>query len=88
MDIEWNDAKRKQTLDERGLDFADFALVDWDHAITDIDDRKEYHEIRYVTVAPIHNRLCVIAWCFRGDVTRVISMRKANKREVKVYDNF
>lgn len=85
MDIEWDNKKRDKTLSERGLDFADVALIDWDEALTVEDTRLEYGENRYITFAGIHGRLCVIAWCYRGDAIRVISMRKANSREVKRY---
>lgn len=85
MDIEWDNAKRIKTLEERGLDFADVALIDWDRALTAEDARKPYPETRYVTFAEIKGRLCVLAWCYRGEAIRVISLRKANAREVKRY---
>lgn len=85
MEIEWDNAKRKQTLKERGLDFADVAFVDWDQALTLQDSRQDYAEIRFITYAPIRNRLCVVAWCYRGQNLRVISLRKANTREVNKY---
>ncbi|KPU84842.1 hypothetical protein JI58_01265 [Marinosulfonomonas sp. PRT-SC04] len=85
MEIEWDNAKRTTTLEQRGLDFADVALIDWDVALTIEDSRNSYGETRFVTLAPIHNRLCVIAWCYRGDNLRVISLRKANKREQLLY---
>lgn len=79
--IEWDEAKRQATLSERGLDFADVALVDWDVAVTFDDQRKPYAEPRFITFALIRDRLCVVAWCWRGTATRVISLRKANARE-------
>ena len=84
--IEWDDEKRNQTLKERGLDFADVALVDWDQALTIQDSRQPYSETRFVTYAEIKNRLCVLAWCQRGDNIRVISLRKANQREIDIYE--
>ena len=86
MNIEWDDAKRNKVLAERGLDFADVALIDWDRAITIEDTRQPYAEARFVTYGAIRGRLCVIAWCYRGNALRVISMRKANTREVRRYD--
>lgn len=85
MDIEWDNAKRTKTLTERGLDFADVEFVDWDTALTLEDTRQNYPESRFVTFATIRARLCVIAWCYRDNNLRVISMRKANAREVKKY---
>ena len=39
-----------------------------------------------MTFAPIRRRLCVVAWCYRNSALRVISMRKANAREIKRYE--
>lgn len=50
------------------------------------DTRGEYGEKRFVSLVPIHGRLCVVAWCVRGAALRVISLRKANARERKRYD--
>lgn len=84
--LEWDDKKRNKALAERGLDFADVASVDWDTAFTVEDTRADYAEARFVTTAPINNRLCVFAWCWRGEALRVISLRKANKRERNKYE--
>ena len=84
--IEWNEAKRRRTLRERGLDFASVIEADWDAALTDEDTRGDYGEARFVSLVPIRGRLCVVAWCARGDGLRVISLRKANARERKRHD--
>ena len=81
MKLEWDDGKRDKTLAERGFDFADVASVDWDLAFAREDTRASYSDVRFDTMAPINNRLCVFAWCERGDALRVISLRKANERE-------
>ena len=85
MKLDWDEAKRNWTLRERGLDFADAALIDWDQALTLEDARQGYPETRFITFAPIKGRLCVLAWCYRNGAMRIISMRKANAREVKKY---
>jgi uncharacterized DUF497 family protein len=84
--LEWDDNKRSEALAERGLDFADVAWVDWATALTVEDTRLDYAEARFVTMAPINNRLCVFAWCQRGEALRVISLRNANKRERNKYE--
>ncbi|KFI30429.1 MULTISPECIES: BrnT family toxin [Haematobacter] len=86
MKLDWDDAKRDWTLRERGLDFASVAEADWDSALTAEDLREDYAERRFVSLVPIRNRLCVVAWCIRGDALRVISLRKANTRERKRYE--
>lgn len=86
MKLEWDEAKRRATLSERGLDFADVARIDWDTAITIEDVRQEYVEERSVTTGMLDGRLVIVAWCWRGDRMRVISLRKANSREIRKYE--
>lgn len=86
MELGWDEDKRERTLRERGLDFADVALAEWDEALTVEDLREEYGERRFVSLVPIKDRLCVVAWCIRGTALRVISLRKANGRERKRYE--
>ena len=86
MDLDWDEDKRERTLQERGLDFADVAAARWDNALTAEDQREEYGERRFVSLVPIQDRLCVVAWCIRGKALRVISLRKANARERKRHE--
>ena len=86
MKLEWDDKKRNKALVERDLDFADVARVAWEKAFTVEDTRLDYAEARFVTMAPINTRLCVFAWCQRGEALRVISLRKANERERNKYE--
>ena len=86
MKYDWHEPKRQKTLAERGLNFADIASVNWDEAITIADTRRPYPEERFVTVASIADRLCVFAWCYRGENIRVFSLRKANQKEVIRYE--
>jgi len=85
MRFEWDEVKRESAFQERQLDFANVALIDWATAVTLEDTRRPYPEPRYITFALIDKRMCVVAWCYRADALRVISMRKANTREVKKY---
>lgn len=50
-----------------------------------VDDRFEYGEVRYIAFAPFSDFLYYVAYADRGDVRRVISLRRANRREVKHY---
>ena len=86
--LEWDENKRQKTLDERGLDFAYLINFDWDNAIVFDDDRFDYGEHRQAALGFLDNRLVAIAFTIRGHNVRVISLRKANDRERKVYDSF
>ena len=85
MNLEWDESKRQITLTERGLDFADVEIVFACVCLTMPDSRRNYGEIRYLTFGELVGRLVVIAWTWRGENIRVISMRKANEREIKAY---
>jgi uncharacterized protein len=79
--------KRAKTLAERGLDFADAALVFLAKHITLEDDRQEYGEPRFITIGLLADRMVMLAWTPRDDKRRIISMRKCNDREIARYRN-
>ena len=65
-------------------------MVFSDFHITTIDHRKEYGETRYCTMGLLGNikRIVLIAHTQRNVKIRIISMRKANKREQKIFNNY
>lgn len=81
-DIEFDEEKRLRTIAERGLDMADaWQIFDGPH-LTVEDSRRDYGEIRCVTVGYLYGRLVYVAWTTRGAARRIISLRKANDREI------
>lgn len=83
MLITFDPAKRDKTLAERGLDFRRAAeLFDGIH-LTRADDRRDYGEQRFITAGRLDQRIVIIVWTARGRARRIISMRKANGREIK-----
>jgi hypothetical protein len=85
MTVEFDEAKRARTLTERGLDMARADEVFDGASLTVEDDRMEYGETRYITIGFLDERMVVLVWTPRGDVHRIISMRKANDREKAIY---
>jgi len=81
MQIEFDSTKRDKTLTERGLDFACAGEVFAGVTATFADTRLDYGEPRWNTVGLLHGRMVVVTWTQRGEVRRIISMRKANERE-------
>lgn len=61
------------------------AEIEWETALVKVDDRKEYGEVRYSALGLIENRVYFAAFTIRGQSCRMISFRKANKREAKRY---
>ena len=85
MEIEFDPAKREKTLQERGLDFAHAVNLFAGRHLTVQDTRLNDPEDRFITVGHLARRLVVIVWTPRGEVRRIISMRKANGREKIFY---
>nr|WP_295106794.1 BrnT family toxin [uncultured Caulobacter sp.] len=81
MNIEFDEEKRQQTLEHRGLDFADASAVFDGPEFTALDDPEDYGEDRFQTVGLLDGRLVMVIWTPRGERRRVISMRKCNARE-------
>ncbi len=86
MKLEWDPAKRTRTLEERGLDFADVVQFGWETAIYAVDQRREYGEERFVAFGFMDAVFVSLAYTIRNDTLRVISLRRANRRERKIYD--
>ena len=86
MKLDWDDTKRNWTLTERGLDFADVVYFDWNTAIAAQDVRADYGEARMVAYGFIGKTFFALAYTMRGQTLRVISLRRANSRERKIYD--
>lgn len=77
----WDEAKRKITLAERGLDFAEAEAVFAGTHLTRVDDRRDYGELRFVTAGFLRERFVVVVWTPREGGRRIISMRHGHGRE-------
>ncbi|MEM8720035.1 MAG: BrnT family toxin [Cyanobacteria bacterium P01_G01_bin.39] len=86
--FEWDDVKAasNETKHSVSFPFAVRAFED-ENRLTVMDNRSDYGEIRYVTLARIEKRVYVLVYTLRNSVIRLISARKANTKEVKRYDN-
>jgi hypothetical protein len=78
---EWDEAKRRLTLANRGLDFADAALVFAGRTMTLPDERRHYGERRLITAGWLRDRFVVVVWTRRGGRRRIISMRYGHAEE-------
>jgi uncharacterized DUF497 family protein len=81
MRITFDPSKRARTLAERGLDFADVALIFVGLHATVEDVRRDYGEKRFISAGLLLGRLVVLVWTPRGAARRIISMRHAHAEE-------
>jgi uncharacterized DUF497 family protein len=72
-------------LSKHGLSLAAAAGLSWDAALVWVDDRADYGEVRMVALAPIGDILLFVTFVDRETVRRIISLRRANRREVNHY---
>ena len=78
--------KEDRNLAERGLSLDLAEYLDWATALIWEDTRKDYGERRYCVLGFIEARLHSVVFTPREGRPRVISLRKANKREIKRYE--
>jgi len=79
-------AKNERNTRVRGLSFAAANDFDFSAAIVDENTRRLYPERRFEALGPLNGRIHMLVFTpVRGGI-RVISFRKANKREVKQYE--
>jgi len=88
MNLEFDQVKRDNTLLERGLDFVRAVEVFDGLHFTGQDKRMDYKEDRFITVGWLDDDMIVMVWTPRGEVRRIISMRKANDREKTLYASY
>ncbi|WP_102960767.1 BrnT family toxin [Mangrovicella endophytica] len=87
--FEWDEAKAATNLARHGVAFTDAATFRFDLATIVLDERLVYGEERWIATAPLAGRIHVLVYTTRGTAIRVISLRKANAREIKRYaDSF
>src|SRR5208283_2203382 len=85
MKYEWDEAKNRKNLAKHGLSFEDAEQVFSGPCVTFEEDRFAYGEERLITLGLLAGRLVVIAHAPRDEGTRIISMRKGNRREQKIH---
>lgn len=86
MDIDYDPDKSRKNFEKRGLHFEDVGLLDWDTALFHEDVRNDYGEKRFVVYAMKDERLHIVCVTPRQGKWRVISFRKANRREQAYYE--
>jgi len=85
MEIVFDPAKSAFNVAKHGVSLALAAELEWDWLMAKPDSRQDYGEARIIGYAPIGDRVFCVVFVDRGAVRRIISLRKANSREVRQY---
>lgn len=86
MEITYDPDKCRRNIKERRLSFDIAGDLDWSSALVVEDIRRDYGERRFQVLGYIGDRLHVLVFTPRAAAVHVISLRKANNREVKRYE--
>jgi hypothetical protein len=84
--IEFDAAKDLANRDKHGLSLVEAARMDWTTAIAKRDRRRDYGEAREIGYGLIERRLHCVVFVRRGATFRIISLRRANRREIRNYE--
>jgi uncharacterized DUF497 family protein len=85
MHIEFDPVKDRSNQAKHGVSLAMAAELEWGAALVWVDTRHEYGEMRMIALAPKTQILYYVAFVDRAEARRIISLRRANRREVKHY---
>jgi len=85
MHVEFDPVKDVANQAKHGVSLSMADELDWEAALVWVDDRFDYGETRMIALAPKTEILYYVAFVDRGEARRVISLRRANRREVKHY---
>ena len=83
-EFEWDENKRRTNFEKHGVDFSAVYDFDWATAIFLPDQRSGEYRIKAYGL--IDNRLHLLVYTVRESRMRLISLRKANSREVNRYE--
>lgn len=85
MQYEFDENKDASNEAKHGVSFAEVEAFEWSDAVVREDVRRTYSEPRFQALGYLNERLYVMVFCLRAETVRVISLRKANAREVNDY---
>jgi uncharacterized protein len=83
--IDFDPVKDRLNRAQHGLSLAFAKKLIWDEALVWVDNRYDYDETRMIGLVPEGNDLYYVAFVDRSEVRRVISLRYAERKEIKHY---
>ena len=84
--ITWDESKRQSNIVKHGIDFIDADSI-FDFPMVTREDDREYDdgEQRLQTLAILQGRIVFVVWVERNTGAHIISIRKAERHEQKIY---
>lgn len=85
MEFEWDPVKDQANISKHGVAFETAQRIFEGAVLTWFDDRKEYGEVRFISVGKVARAYLVVAHTERDGRMRLISARPATRRERQAY---
>jgi hypothetical protein len=85
MELEWDEAKSRRNLLERGFDFAHAGTIFEGPVIEREDARKDYREVRLIATGMVDSECLTVVYTPRAGRARIISARRASRKERDAY---
>ena len=86
MKFEYDENKSRSNKKKHGVDFEDAKIVWEDEERTEVKTLFPT-ETRYLNIGKINNKLYTVVVTYRNNNIRIISTRRARKKEIEIYDN-
>lgn len=85
MEFEWDTIKNQRNIEKHGIDFIDAVRIFEHPTLTIVDNRRDYGEKRIAATGTVEDVILYVVYTIRDSVLRIISARRANRRERKKY---
>ena len=86
MNFEYDKNKSSRNLSKHGIDFVEAQQLWLDEKMIEVELNFQ-DETRWMCVAKINSKYYSAFITYRGDNTRIISVRRSRKREILNYEN-
>lgn len=86
MEFEWDENKRQTNISKHSVDPVYAALIFEGLTVTRIDNRKDYGEVREISIGLVDGECFVVVHMQRGENIRLISARKGGRDERSAYE--
>ena len=83
MEFEWDTIKNQRNIEKYGIDFIDAVRIFERPTLTVVDNRRDYGEKRIAATGTVEDVILYVVYTIRDSVLRIISARRANRRERK-----
>ena len=78
--------KTRSIARNKGVSLGQAARLDWSRVLAKLDTRTDYGERPQIAMGPIGRRLYCVLFVGKGETLRIISLRKADNREIDRYE--